>query len=266
MLLPLCLIQGWILNEVISVAMKANALKEAGETMDDVFDGHPMMLYFVVFVICALTGFVLMSSLIYSLMKVYESREMRLQKLTFVELRPLFTRNVGRVSLMLLITIPLLVLLSAVCITLGKWISWWTLLATFPLLVAIEVPLFLFTPTYLNEDISLLAAFKKTFRLGFTTWGGVLLMAVVMALVGFVLYIVAYLPWQMAMTVNFFFATSEAGATGDVSVAYLIFLYLLAVVVYLVAYLGQVFGLVGMGYQYGHATRVVESITVTDEA
>lgn len=57
---------------------------------------------------------------------------------------------------------------------------------------------------------------------------------------------------------------SEVGGSGEVTVSagYSFFLYLMAIIQTFGAYLAMIFTFVGMAYQYGHASEVVDSITV----
>ena len=117
---------------------------------------------------------------------------------------------------------------------------------------------------YLFEDITLMEAFKKTFRLGFATWGGVFLVSLLMGIIANVLQGVTMMPWYIATVVKYFFAMSDVGGSGEVTVSagYSFFLYLMAIIQTFGAYLAMIFTFVGMAYQYGHASEVVDSITV----
>ena len=141
----------------------------------------------------------------------------------------------------------LLVLFVGIFVGLLVALTPFTLFLTIPFIIAFSVPLALLAPIYLFEDITLMEAFKKTFRLGFATWGGVFLVS---------LYI--------ATVVKYFFAMSDVGGSGEVTVSagYSFFLYLMAIIQTFGAYLAMIFTFVGMAYQYGHASEVVDSITV----
>lgn len=72
------------------------------------------------------------------------------------------------------------------------------------------------------------------------------------------------MPWYIATVVKYFFAMSDVGGSGEVTVSagYSFFLYLMAIIQTFGAYLAMIFTFVGMAYQYGHASEVVDSITV----
>ena len=140
-----------------------------------------------------------------------------------------------------------------------------TLLLTIPLLIACAVPLALFTPIYLFEEIGILAAFWKTFRLRFATSGGVFLVSLVMGLISSVLQGVTTTPWYIATIVKYFFMLSDTQNELTISAGYSFMVYLLAIVQTFGAYLSMIFSLIGMVYQYGHASEVVDSISVESE-
>lgn len=80
-----------------------------------------------------------------------------------------------------------------------------TLILTLPMLVACVIPLSLFSPIYLFENNRYLGSlFKKTYRLGFATWGGVFLIALIMGLIGGILQGTNAAP-GMATIVKYFF-------------------------------------------------------------
>jgi hypothetical protein len=206
----------------------------------------------------------LLTSIIYGLMQVYNQREERLAGVTFADLKPFLFKNIRRLLVMVLFCIGLTIVVG---IVMGILVvaSPFTLLLTIPLLIACAVPLALFTPIYLFEEIGILAAFWKTFRLGFATWGGVFLVSLVMGLISSVLQGVTTTPWYIATIVKYFFMLSDTQNELTISAGYSFMVYLLAIVQTFGAYLSMIFSLIGMVYQYGHASEVVDSISVESE-
>ena len=193
----------------------------------------------------------------------YNEREERLQGVTLGMLKPRLFRNIKRLLLMTGACI-LLVLFVGIFVGLLVALTPFTLFLTIPFIIAFSVPLALLAPIYLFEDITLMEAFKKTFRLGFATWGGVFLVSLLMGIIANVLQGVTMMPWYIATVVKYFFAMSDVGGSGEVTVSagYSFFLYLMAIIQTFGAYLAMIFTFVGMAYQYGHASEVVDSITV----
>lgn len=207
----------------------------------------------------------MLTSLVYALIRVYNEREERLQGMTLSMLRPLLFRNMKRLLLMVAACVILVLLVGGIVGVLVA-LSPFTLFLTVPFMFAFLVPLALLAPVYLFEDITLMGAFKKTFRLGFATWGGVFLISIVMGFIANVLQGVTMMPWYIATVVKYFFAVSDVGGSEvTVSAGYNFFLYLLAIIQAFGTYLAMIFSIVGLAYQYGHASEVVDSITVESD-
>lgn len=266
LILPLCLLQALSLNGLMgdmlnfSVAIQqqqigTNPLGALGLTF--------FVNYAVVF-LCAMIGTILLTSLIYALVKTYNEREERLEGITLSALKPLLFRNMKRMLLLILFCIVLVTVVLTIIGVLTA-LTPFTLLLTIPLVIACMVPLALFTPIYLFEDISLINAFTKTFRLGFATWGGVFFISIIMSIIGGVLQGVTMTPWYVATLVKYFFSLSDTGGAATVSVGYSFVLYLLAILQAFGAYLSVIFTFVGLIYQYGHASDVVDSVSVEDD-
>ena len=131
----------------------------------------------------------------------YNEREERLQGVTLGMLKPRLFRNIKRLLLMTGACI-LLVLFVGIFVGLLVALTPFTLFLTIPFIIAFSVPLALLAPIYLFEDITLMEAFKKTFRLGFATWGGVFLVSLLMGIIANVLQGVTMMPWYIATVVK----------------------------------------------------------------
>ena len=261
LLLPLSLIQALSLNGIMGGAMGLSSLGNRVEMFDDPSALIDFGLYYGLYMILLMIGSVTLTSLVYTMIRTYNEREERLQGVTLRDLKPLLLHNVKRLLLMTLLCIGVAFLVMIIVVVLGV-LSPFTFLLTIPLLIAFSVPLALLAPIYLFEDISLMEAFRKTFRLGFATWGGILLISLIMGIIANVLQGVTMMPWYIATLVKYFFAMSDTGSETTVSAGYSFILYLLGIIQTFGAYLSMIFSLVGLAYQYGHATEVVDSITV----
>ena len=142
---------------------------------------------------------------------------------------------------------------------------WPALFLVIPFVIILAVPLALWAPIYLFEDISVMESLKKTFRLGFATWGGIFLISLIMGLIAGILQGVTMMPWYIGTIVKSIFAMSSGGSEATVSVGYNFMLYLLAIVQAFGAYLAMIFSLVGLAYQYGHASEKVDNIMVESD-
>ncbi|WP_303010530.1 hypothetical protein [uncultured Bacteroides sp.] len=262
LLLPLCLVQALSLN-----GLMGGALEMSAGANDMVVPSSLVAIgsYYGLYMLLCIIGTVMLTSLVYALIRVYNEREERLQGMTLSMLRPLLFRNMKRLLLMVAACVILVLLVGGVVGVLVA-LSPFTLFLTVPFMFAFLVPLALLAPVYLFEDITLMGAFKKTFRLGFATWGGVFLISIVMGFIANVLQGVTMMPWYIATVVKYFFAVSDVGGSEvTVSAGYNFFLYLLAIIQAFGTYLAMIFSIVGLAYQYGHASEVVDSITVESD-
>lgn len=265
LLLPLCLIQALSLNGIMGGAMNLSTFtNNGGDLLSDPSGLISFIVYYGLYMLFCMIGSVILTSLVYTLIRTYNEREERLQGITLGDLKPLLLHNAKRLLLMMVVCIVIVVIaLTFVGVLMA--LSFFTLLLTFPLVIAFSVPLALLAPIYLFEDITLMQAFKKTFRLGFATWGGIFLISLVMGIIANVLQGVTTMPWYIATLVKYFFAMSDTGNETTVSAGYSFILYLLAIIQTFGIYLSMIFSLVGLAYQYGHASEVVDSITVESD-
>lgn len=265
LLLPLSLIQGLSLNGFMGNYLSATTeIQQAG--LDSILPLLPALgVSYSLMILCTWLGIMLLGALTYSLMKTYSQREGRLQGITLSELKPMLTRNLvqmlkGSLSVGLLMLILMTVLILLVVLTP------FTLLLTMPLLFAVGVPLALFFPIYLFESITLIEAFKKTFRLGFATWGGVFLISLVMSLIASILQGVVGTPWTVALMIKQVFSMSDtADVAGTLTTGYSFMLYLFAILHCFGTYVSTIFLNVSLAYQYGHASEVVDSVSVESD-
>lgn len=264
LLLPLSLIQALSLNGFMGSYMGVVSQASQGDS-DSILSALPTLgLSYSVLLLCSWLGSVVLVSLIYALMMTYRKREGRLEGITLGELRPLLLHNV--VAMIKLTLFFFVLMMVALCLLVGLVVlTPFTLILTIPLLVACAVPLSLWAPVYLFEEISLIGALKKTFRLGFATWGGVFLITLIMGIIASILQGVAGIPWSVAFMVKSIFSLSEGGDIAGSSVGYTFLLYLFGILQCFGIYLSAVFTILGITYQYGHASEVVDSVSVEDD-
>lgn len=264
LILPVCLLQGMSINGLMGNITDFSALS-AGQAGGDAMAafGLSFILNYVGTVFFSALGGLLLASLIYALVNLYNEREERLGGLSFGTVRPLLFHNAKRLFLLGVVCC----LLSSVVMTIVALLAVltpYTLLLTIPLCLAFLIPLALIPTVYLFENISLGQAFAKTYRLGFATWGGVFLMLLVMSIIAGVMQTVFSIPWSVIYFVKMVFTLSDSGeASSTVGLDFA--QYLFSVLMLYGSYLSAIFTIVGLVYQYGHASEVVDSITVEDD-
>lgn len=260
LLLPLCLIQALSLNGMMKGVMSAADMDISSDTALLI----SFLSYYGLFVLICIIGMALQGSLIYAMIRTYNEREERLQGVTLRMLTPMLFHNIKRLFIIaffgLLLTVCVSFVLGALSIASLPVAYLFALILVLPAL-----PLALWAPIYLFEDISIMDALKKTFRLGFATWGGVFLISLVMGIIAGILQGVTLVPWYAATIVKILFTMSDVGSEATVSVGYSFMLYLLAVVQAFGAYLAMIFTFVGLAYQYGHASEKMDSVTIESD-
>ena len=139
LILPLCLIQAISMNGIMGGAMGIAAAKEAG-TNSLAAIGMQFWVNYGLMFLCYLVGSILLTSIIYGLMQIYNQREERLAGVTFADLKPFLFKNIRRLLVMVLFCIGLTIVVG---IVMGILVvaSPFTLLLTVPLLIACAVSL-----------------------------------------------------------------------------------------------------------------------------
>ena len=264
LLLPVSLIQALSLNGLMGGALKISAVASTTAMAASPSSLVGFMSYYGLYMLVFMIGTILLTSLIYAMIRTYNEREERLEGITLGSLKPLLFHNIKKLLILTLFGILLVLIVGGVIGVLAA-LSLFTLFLTIPVIIAFTVPLALWAPIYLFEDITVMEAFKKTFRLGFATWGGIFLISLIMGIIANVLQSVTMMPWYIATLVKYFFSMSDAGSETTVSAGYSFLLYLLGIVQAFGAYVSMIFTYVGLAYQYGHASEVVDSVTVESD-
>lgn len=263
LLLPVCLIQGLSLNSFMQSYMGVVSL--AGDGLGE----NTHMLYtlgyaYGALILLYMIGGLLLTSLLYSLIKLYNEREDRLKGITFADLNPLLFDNAKRLFIVGLFTtaISCVAVFAIVFLTV---ITPWTLLFTIPFVIACIFPLSLLPSVYLFEKISVWGAFLKAFRLGFATWGGVFGVTFVTGFIGNVVQGVFSIPYMVALVMGVALTTSGMQTEMTASAGFGFMNYLFAVLMTFGIYLSLIFTLLGIVYQYGHACEVMDSVSVEED-
>lgn len=266
LLLPLCLVQALSLNGLMTYTLGMSGLMESGLPDSAILS---FFSYYGLYMLLLIIGIVLLTALVYAMIRTYNEREERLQGVTLGMLRPMLLHNVKRMFILVFFGLVLTLLASLIIgviaalfpVTLFPIV----IILLTPFMIAVAVPFSLWAPIYLLEDISIMSSLKKTFRLGFTTWGGIFMISLVMGFIAGILQGVTLIPWYIGTAVKYIFMTSSGGTEATVSVGYSFLLYLLAIVQVFGAYLAMIFSFVGLAYQYGHASEKVDSIMVESD-
>lgn len=222
-------------------------------------------------------GALLLESIVYSMMRLYQSRPNRLQMLDFDELKPELFFCLKRGFILLLTGFLLAVIFGLVLVLIGVMlyqinpgsvIILLGLLSMFYIILFVMMPpLMLVSPIYMLEDnIHVFGAFRKAFHLGFPTWGGIFLVVLVMSIVGNILQTFTMIPFYVMafMKLLFTFSQNDSGAFTH-TFAYALIQYVMCVLMVLGIFLSNVMTMIGITFQYGHASDKIDGTGVSNK-
>ena len=115
LMLPLCLLQGLSLNGLMSGTMALGDM--TGGSFDSSVVGASIMAlvtYYSLYAVLYLLGTVMLTSLVYALVRTYNEREKRLEGVTLGMLKPLLFRNVRRVFLIMIVGVLLVLFVGLI--------------------------------------------------------------------------------------------------------------------------------------------------------
>lgn len=252
MILPLACVAGVLMKGWMSFYMNMIAAKQQNPEVGFIVNYGLMILLYVL-------ASLLLATLVYSMMRIYQERKNRLKDLTYEELKPTFWRFFKRMMLLGLCFIVLYVLAFLLMIFLAT-LTLWSLLLTVPSLIGLAMPLMYWAPAYLlDADLSVFEALKKSYRLGFPTWGGIFLIAIVLGMLSMVISSVVSIPWSIGF---FSYMMLSQGGEGNAPLVMDFVMYLLNVVQSYCSLVVSSLSFVGMAFQYGHAADKIDGITV----
>jgi hypothetical protein len=197
-------------------------------------------------------------------MAEYERRDTRLMNMKFEDVRMAVMRKTGKALRASLFLIGVAILASALIFVVAS-ISLWTLALTIPLaiigLVAFLVPLNLFVPIYLFEEIPFFAALRKSFKYGFSAWGETFVIILVFGLLANIISGVTMAPWYVVIMFGEIFSLTEPGTGINASIWYQFISYLLGILQSYGTYISYILGAVGIAFQYFHIREKQEGIS-----
>lgn len=224
-------------------------------------------------VVLSVVAGMLLVSLVFSMVRLYQSREQRLLQLAWTELRPELMYCLKRSARLMVAAVVfgvLVVLLATLLIfaagSLHPALGAVGLMVFYIVIIAVALPLSLLVPIYmLEDDLIVVQAITKAFHLGFATWGGIFAVSFVISLLGSALQTITFMPWYIMVLAKALFML-EGDTTGFMGTAGFSFLqYLLCVWMVLGYLMSSVLMLVALTVQYGHAADKVDGVGVSQK-
>ena len=263
LILPVCLIQAIALNGYMETAFDMSSIS-SGKSSDMTNVLQSLGWSYGGLILTSMISAMLLVSVVYGLMSIYESSDNRLEGLTSSDFKPVLLKNLKRSGLAVLFFIGIMILVMLVTIVLIAMLSPLIALPIALALMVVAIPMLLFMPIYLMEDIHLMPALQKTFRLGFATWWSTFALILVLGfIVSFIQGIFA-IPYYITIVVKTVMGLKDGGSEFFDSAGYSFMVYLFGVLqAYATNLLSSILA-VGLALQYGHASEKKDHVTMED--
>lgn len=222
---------------------------------DSVFSVSHYAIMAFMFVLIIITTCVY-NSLLYTLLQKYSSGNFLPVYKSLKEIKEPLIKNAKKllvVGVVIGVVVVLLGLLSVFLLSLSPY----TLIITLPLLFFIFLPFSYTGYIYVFEEIALLAALKKSFKVGIKYWGGTFVILFFISIPAGIIQLICSLPYILGVTVVSLVASSvTVGDVVNLPWYYSFLIFLLTIISFLGSYLAQIFIVVPMGFQYGNVEAV----------
>lgn len=270
LLLPLSLVQALALNGYMGGIM-GGALAD-GLSSDSSY--MSMGISYIGYIFFFSVGSLLLSSLMYAMMRYYRENDGNFEGVTLKDLSGQLKKNFWRGFRAGLLLTGLFILACSLVILAGVPIALLQIPALAAVLfvlflaaaIAVGVPLSLTMPVCMLEDgNTAFGAIRRGFRLGWNTWGGTFVVILLIGLIVNVIQSAVALPWYIALMAKAVLTEDNSAAEIVQSGWYNFLYYILAVVQTFGSYLAMSVMVTALGYQYGSAAEKVDSMSVDDD-
>jgi len=271
LIMPICLIQTFAMNAFVNVAFNvgfnaganaatgASGLNPFGDSLASFISSYGVLMC------CTMIGSGILSGLVYALMETYSSRENRLQDVTLSDFKDLLVKNAWKYIRLMFAIITVYVLIVVVLALLAAYVTAWTLIVTIPVALLCTlalIPLLMVAPAYIFErDITFVGAFRKAWKLGMATLGGMIGLMIVLSFISSVIQSITMMPWYLLSIIGNIFSTTSESMMSQ-SVAYKFAQYILGLIQSYGSYVASIIGAIGLAFQYFHAREKLEGVTI----
>lgn len=205
-------------------------------------------------VFICIVGDILFKGTVFALVKEYSLRE-SIARLSFKEMKSKLVTNTKRFLIVSLVLALLFIVYMALLAGL-LFLSPWTLVLTFPFLLFITIPFTYAQEIYMFEDIKVMAAVKKGFKLGIPNWAGTFFLLILAEIFALVIQCIAFTPWGVGSFVqSLSFSSILDGNVSTLPTYFSVLMFVLSVIGYFVSYLAQLLPSISMMFQYFSATQ-----------
>jgi hypothetical protein len=258
-MLPFAIIQGVVFEGMMNAMPNDNTNSDLSQLLGSLFFakyGAYMLIYVIVSLI--------VGSMVFSMIQLYATREGRLQNLQIGELWNSMKQNLWRLLFAEVIMFVIFVAYTLVIVVTAV-VSLYTLILTIPAFFVMMVPLVFLLPVSVFDKASLSTLVVRTFKFGFITWGGTFGFIFVISLVANIISGIATTPWYVIYLFQYMMPMIHHSQSLSPSVGMEICSYLSGIFMAYGNSLSSVLVLIGVAFQYGHATEVCENVTIDSE-
>ena len=257
-MLPLSIIQGMFVDSVTSLSSGVGLRGFANLPVSSIFE-------YSSYIMITLISSLLVASMIFSMVQLYQNREERLKHLEFSELWQQMVHNMGRIFLAFIVAILILGVFLSILAGLGM-LSMLTLILTLPLFFVLFVPLVLL-PVFMSFDSDgFVQIISNTFVYGIKTWGGTFLFIFLMGFIANLASGITSTPWY----VIYMFKTmipmlNHSTVVETSSVGTNIGMYIVGIIMIYGSQLASCLLTLALVFQYGHLKDKFENLSVDEE-
>jgi hypothetical protein len=272
-MLPVSIVMAFFVNHFwngyISLIMM---LENIGSGLD--FGTLSFALSTIGVIIVSLIAYAILAGLTFCLIRLYDKRPQRLKDLTFDEMKPELMYCMKRSAVLIVVSV-LLVIAAVIVLLIPVGLAFWingvlgflSIVLLYIILIVLVIPLTLVTPIYLMEDqIGVIPAFAKAFRLGFATWGGIFAVMFIVGIITSVLQTFTMMPWYILSMIKMALSISDNLEGSFFNTFFFTFLQYLTCILQCLGYLlAELMTLVALTIQYGHACDKIDGVGVAQK-
>lgn len=257
-MLPLSIIQGMFVDSVTSISSGAGLQGFPKLPASTIFEYSS---YAIISMITSL----LVGSMIFSMIQLYQKREERLKNLEFSELWQQMVPNMGRIFLASIVAILIFAVVLLILVGLG-FLSLLTLILTIPLCFVIFVPLILLPVFFAFDNDSFEHIISRTFVYSIKTWGGTFGFIFLMGFIANLASGITSTPWYMLyMFQKMIPMINHSAALETSSVSMNIVMYVTGIIMTYGGHLASCLLTIALVFQYGHLKDKFENLSVDEE-
>ena len=206
---------------------------------------------FVSIMVLGTVGFVLLNAYLWTMVKLYHERADGLAFLT-----------ASRSLMVAIAVVPILLILVP------AWVLSTVILMIVPfaffIYLLVALPILLIAPIYALENCSVFSAIGRAFKLGFSQFGTLLLMAITLIILVYVLQGVVMIPWALLIALKSLLFTSGETTTIIAILGNSLF-NIFSVLLCYMTYVSIAVVLISGAYLYGSAVQQDEDVSIVSD-